>query len=98
MNLICPLPCPAVGVRPVIQLAWVAAVQAHSGNALIARLTGPPVAARGSAGAEDVTAHLSTVGSSDVVDDALHATVRAIPNDAIDPHTQTGTERRRRFV
>jgi hypothetical protein len=72
-----PLPWPDVGDSPVIQVALVDAVQAHSGRAVTVIALLPP-AASSMAGGATVTWHLTGVGPDDVSDDVSQpATIAA---------------------
>jgi len=77
-NATVPLPCPDVGDRPVIQVALVEAVHAHSGSVVtVIELLAP--AASMIAGAATVTWHLTGSGPVETVDDVSHpaATIAA---------------------
>ena len=82
-NFTSPLPCPEVGVRFVIQLADVEAVQAHSGWAVTATASAPPFPSIWVAEAATVTPHFAgdglVVRAADPpqVADAAHKTARS---------------------
>ena len=84
LNLISPLPWPAAGVRPAIQLAPAEAVHAHSASAETVREPDPPAAATDNWPPETATWHFAAgEGARDVVvEDSQPATARVNPTAA----------------